>query len=164
VKVFAHLRVKVVVVALVCCGGITAGAVPAHADNDIVSNHLCLDTGFGYYGVTDHVHITDTSGTDHISTFGQASAWTYTGTGSFCDATSATLGCTTSVYEDIYVNGLYLTSTPTYSGSGVHSVSTGNHSYGTSAANFTVLAYVKAGFGNSCTSEADGAESTWSSN
>ncbi len=158
------VRARIVVLALTLLAGVVIGAAPAHADNDTIDNHLCLDTGFGYYGVSDHVHITDTGGTYHISTFGQASAWTYFGTGQYCYQNSANLGCTTAVWSTIYQNGLYLATTPTYSNSGIHSVSTGNHSYGTSGAYYLVESYVKTFFGNSCTSESDGAVSTYDYN
>src|SRR5215471_11742843 len=102
-------RLVALAVALIAaCSTMLVGATPAHGTGDNVDNHLCLDTGFGYYGVSDHVHITDTAGTYHISTFGQASAWTYLGTGQYCYENSTTLPCPAYVYQVIYQNGGYL--------------------------------------------------------
>src|SRR5690242_1664670 len=108
-------RAKVLIFALALCTTVFARVVPAQADSDTTENHLCQDTGaFGYYGVSDHVHITDTSGTYHISTFGQASAWAYFGTGAYCTQSSTTMPCTSEVWLDVYQNGFYLTSTGVY--------------------------------------------------
>ena len=159
-KVSNLARAKIVLVALTVCFSCAICILPAAATGDHVDNHLCLDAGFGFYGVTDHVHLTDTSGTYHISTFGQASAWTYYGTGDYCDQNSANLGCTTTVYEDIFKDGSYLATSPGSSNSGVHSVSTGDHSYGTSFGHYIAEAFVTADFGSNCTSEAFGALST----
>src|SRR5689334_5855796 len=99
------VRAKAALFAIVMCTTVFAGVVPAHADADTIDNHLCLDTGFGYYGVSDHVHITDTGGTYHISTFGQASAWSYYGSGTYCFQNSYTMPCASYVYADVYENG-----------------------------------------------------------
>ena len=161
----AFARARVLLVALMVCCGVLVSAAPAHADADNVENRLCLDAGgFGVYGVTAHVHITDTTGTYHISSFGQASAFTYTSGANYCYQTSATLGCTTYVRNDVYQNGFYLSSSPLVSGSGVHSVSTGTHSYGTSAAQYLVETQVDTSFGNSCESDVGGITSTYDYN
>ncbi len=154
-------RANVLLVALTLSMGVVVGvATPAHADADNVDNHLCLDTGFGYYGVTDHVHITDTTGTYHVSAFGQASAFTYSNGSTYCYQTSANLGCTTWVAISVYEDGNLIGSTPYSSGIGYHTVSTGNHSYGTTTGTYLVESDVITDFGNNCTSEAFGSVST----
>ena len=160
----AFARARVLLVALMVCSGVLVSAAPAHADNDGVEDHLCLDTGFGFYGVTDHAHITDTSGTYHISAWGQASAWTWASGANYCDQSSTNLACPTGVALNVYQNGNLIGSTSVYVTSGVHSVSTGTHSYGSSYANYLVEAYVIADFGNFCTSEAFGSTATTDSN
>jgi hypothetical protein len=157
-------RIKALVVALTLVAGVCASAMPAHGDADTVDNHLCLDTGFGFYGVSDHVHITDTTGTYHISTFGQGSAWSYSGTGTYCRADSVVLPCPAYVFEVIFQNGSYLATTTLVQDVNKHTVSTGSHSFGTVAANYLVESYVQATFGNGCTSEADGQISAYDYN
>src|SRR3954470_16570558 len=82
-------------VCIALCASFTVGfATPAHADSDVVENHLCVNAGgFGTFGVANHTHITAIGGSYHISMFAQASAWTYTGSGAYCQANSATSPC-----------------------------------------------------------------------
>src|SRR3954451_4906982 len=103
-------RAKVFIVALTLCSGVMVGASPAHGA-DTTENRLCQNTGFGYYGVTDHVHAEAASGSYHISPFRQASAWTYYGTGNYCYQNSANLACSAYVYEVVYQNGSYIGTT-----------------------------------------------------
>jgi hypothetical protein len=148
------------VVLMLASGFVTVSAVPAHADGDWVDNALCVNTGYGYYGGSVHVHIYDTAGTYHVKAFTQLSGWTWSGTGTYCRANSVGLGCATTSYvdEEFYKDGVFQTiSTQFYGTTGNHSVSTGDISFGTSASNYQVIGYGYQAFDNSCSSEGDGA-------
>ena len=132
------------------------------ASVDVVDNHLCYKTPYGYYGVTAHAHMDSQTGYLKVRASSYTSAFTYYSTGTYCRANNTTLACPTTVSDEVWWDGIGVV------GSNVVSTSGGIHTLGDSfdtgpdAGTFQMFSNVSTGFDNNCFSAAyNGVLTNW---
>lgn len=158
-----HLRslgrvVRFAVAAALVAGWIGSGA-PAYANgsSNVGQVQLCLATGFGYYGVTNHAIATvpGTGGTA-VRVTGEAFAWIASTSVGNCDTTVANFACGGLVNPEMWADGNLITNDPVGFSPGSHSEVIGyNSNYG-AIFYYTAINDVYAEVDNTCSSVSNG--------